>query len=293
MASLVANIGIVVTGGAVRLTARGWAARPGRGARTASLVPHGELGVHGVIEFGNRMLTLVLAAVAIATWVAVLRLPAGRRSLRGLATVLALGVPAQALLGGVTVLTDLNPWVVPATCCVSLPIIAVAVLLVRRVDERTAAGADGAAPGALLVQATYGDVWLVLYVGTVVTGSGPHAGDADSPRNGLDPATVSQVHADLVFLLRRLTVGDAARLRACGATAERAARRWLAAGGRAGAGRHRLRLQYFTDLPVVLVGLHVLGAALLDGSGTWAVLTIYDRGSSSQPDPPPTKWPTP
>jgi cytochrome c oxidase assembly protein subunit 15 len=118
---------------------------------------------------------------------------------------------------------------------------------------------------------------LVLYVGTVVTGSGPHAGDADSPRNGLTPSAVTQLHADLVFLLVGLTIGAWLALRAVGAPdrAQRAAR-WLlvleVAQGVVGF------TQYAADLPIVLVGMHMLGAALIAAATTWLVLGTRDRG---------------
>jgi cytochrome c oxidase assembly protein subunit 15 len=115
----------------------------------------------------------------------------------------------------------------------------------------------------------------VLYAGTVVTGSGPHAGDADAPRNGLDPAAMSQLHADLVLLLLGLTVGLVLALRALRATAGvlRAAQ-WLLgvelAQGLVGAA------QYATELPLVLVGAHLLGAAVLVAVATWALLSVRE-----------------
>ena len=125
----------MVTGGAVRLTASGLGCPTWPRCTDESFVTHGELGIHGAIEFGNRMLTFVLAVVAIATWVVAMRYRAAPPSLRRLATVLVLGVPAQAVLGGFTVLTDLNPWVVALHLLLSLAMVAVAVVLVRRVDE--------------------------------------------------------------------------------------------------------------------------------------------------------------
>ncbi len=120
--------------------------------------------------------------------------------------MIALGVPAQALIGGVTVLTDLNPWIVSFHLLVSMAMIGVCVLLldVLRGPARPAARRAAYAASAWAVFAAG---WLVLYVGTVVTGSGPHAGDLDSPRTGLDPLQVSQLHADAVFLFVGLTVG--------------------------------------------------------------------------------------
>jgi len=112
------------------------------------------------------------------------------------------------------VLTDLNPWVVSLHLVLSLAIVSLAVLFLHRLDHPPTPPATGVVP--TLAWAAYGVTWAVLYAGTVVTGSGPHAGDASSPRNGLDPLQVSQFHADLVFLLIGLTVGLWFALRATG-----------------------------------------------------------------------------
>ncbi len=278
VATLVANIVIVVTGGAVRLTGSGLGCPTWPRCTGTSYVVHGALGVHGLIEFSNRMLTFVLATVAIVTWVAAMRYQPRRSSIRRLATVLVVGIPAQALLGGATVLSDLNPWVVALHLLLSLALIGVSVVLVRRVDEEDRpAHATVPRPVVLLTRATFAAAWAVLYVGTVVTGSGPHAGDADSPRTGLNPASVSQLHADLVFLLVGLTVGTLVAFRAVGAP-ERAQRAavWLlaveSAQGLVGV------TQYATDLPIVLVAVHVLGAALTSAAVTWVLLGVRDRG---------------
>jgi len=112
----------------------------------------------------------------------------------------------------------------------------------------------------------------VLYVGTVVTGSGPHAGDLDSPRNGLDPVHVSQLHADVVFLFVGLTVGMVY-------AAPRAARRpVLVLLGLQLAQSLVGFVQYFTDLPIILVGIHLLGAALISAAMSWVVLRLHARG---------------
>lgn len=273
-ASLAANVGIVLTGGAVRLTGSGLGCPTWPRCTDQSFVPHGELGVHGVIEFGNRLLTLVLVAVAIGTWVAVRRLVPARPGSRRTATWLALGVPAQALLGGVTVLTDLNPWVVALHLMLSMLLIAWSVLLIRQL--RDVPGHAAAAPLALtwLVRGTYGLVWLVLYAGTVVTGSGPHAGDLTSPRNGLDPAAASQLHADLVFLLVGLTVGVLAAGWGVGAPRVARAAGWLL-GVELAQGAVGL-VQYATDLPLALVATHLLGASVLTAAATWLWLETED-----------------
>ena len=283
VASLVGNLAIVVTGGAVRLTGSGLGCPTWPRCTDRSFVPHGELGIHGVVEFGNRLLTFVLVAIAVATWLAARRHTPARRSLRRYASVLAVGIPAQAVLGGITVLTDLNPYVVSLHLLLSLAMIGVAVAFLRRIDE-----ADRPArptvprPVVTLARATFAVAWLVLYVGTIVTGSGPHAGDVDSPRTGLAPAAVAQLHADLVFLLVGLTIGVLAAFAAVGAPerAQRAAR-WLLgvelAQGLVGF------VQYATDLPIVLVGLHMLGAALVSACATWVLLGTRDRGLSRTP----------
>ncbi|MEJ7775163.1 MAG: COX15/CtaA family protein [Nocardioidaceae bacterium] len=279
IATLVANIVIVVTGSAVRLTGSGLGCPTWPRCTSQSFVVQDALGVHGVIEFGNRLLTFVLVAIAVATWAVALRHQPRRSSLRRIATVLAVGIPAQAVLGGVTVLTDLNPYVVALHLLLSLAMIGVAVVFLRRIDEEDRPPRP-TVPHAVVVltRVLFGVTWTVLYVGTVVTGSGPHAGDADSPRTGLRPAAVSQLHAELVFLLVGLTVGVLVAFSVTTAP-ERALRavRWLLgielAQGLVGF------VQYFTDLPIVLVGLHVLGAALVSACATWVLLGTRDRGS--------------
>jgi cytochrome c oxidase assembly protein subunit 15 len=270
-ATLVANITLVVTGGAVRLTASGLGCPTWPRCTDRSFTPHGELDLHSAIEFGNRMLTFVLAAIAIATFVAAWQ--SGRRELRTLALVLGLSIPAQAVIGGITVLTDLNPWVVSFHLLCSLAIIGLAVLFLRRIDHPHPGVSRG--PALTLAWLTFAAAWVVMYVGTVVTGSGPHAGDLDVDRNGLDPLQVSQLHADAVFLLIGLTVGLLFAVRAAGARggAQQAVVTLLAvelAQGTIGF------VQYFTDLPIVLVGFHLLGAGLISASVTWALIRVRE-----------------
>ena len=136
VASLVANIGIVVTGGVVRLTSSGMGCPTWPRCTEDSYVSHPELGIHGAIEFGNRLLTFVLIAVALLTFVAALRYRDGtgkRRDLRWLAAGMALGIPAQAVIGGISVWTQLNPFVVALHFIVSMVLIALSVWLIRKV----------------------------------------------------------------------------------------------------------------------------------------------------------------
>jgi heme a synthase len=268
-ATLVANCGLVVTGGAVRLTGSGLGCPTWPRCTDESFTPHGALDLHEAIEFGNRMLTFVLTAIAIATFAAAWA--TGRRDLRLLALLLGLGIPAQAIVGGITVLTDLNPWVVSFHLLSSLAIIGVAVLFLRRIDQPAPTPASG--PLVALAWLVFAAAWVVLYAGTVVTGSGPHAGDAESPRNGLDPLQVSQLHADAVFLFVGLTIGLLLAVRASGGTAEAERAVLVLLGVEVAQGTVGF-VQYFTDLPELLVGFHMLGAAMVSAAVTWVLLAV-------------------
>jgi cytochrome c oxidase assembly protein subunit 15 len=277
-ASLVVNIGIVVTGGIVRLTDSGLGCPTWPRCTDSSFTAHRAMGIHGAIEFGNRMLTFVLVVVAVATLVAAWR--SGRSSLRRLAVALLLGIPAQAVIGGISVLMDLDPWVVSAHLMVSMALIGLAVALLRRVDEGDGPAVPTVPDGARwLSLAVLAVGWAVLYVGTIVTGSGPHSGDNGARRNGLDPRDVSQLHADLVFLLVGLTVAVVVVLRTSAApvAAQRAASVLLAvelAQGLIGF------VQYATDLPEVLVAVHLLGASLVSAALAWLVVSTRERQAS-------------
>ena len=229
------------------------------------------------------MLTFVLTAIAVATFVSAWM--TGRRDLRLLALFLGLGIPAQAIVGGITVLTDLNPWVVSFHLLSSLAIIGLAVLFLRRIDQPAPEPARG--PAVVLAWVTFAAAWVVLYVGTVVTGSGPHAGDVDSPRNDLDPLQVSQLHADAVFLFVGLTIGLLLAVHAVGGTAE--AKRAVAVllGVELAQGTIGF-VQYFTDLPEVLVGFHMLGAALISAVVTWALLAVRSPAGATPRSASPT-----
>jgi cytochrome c oxidase assembly protein subunit 15 len=274
-ATLVANVALVVTGGAVRLTGSGLGCPTWPRCNGASFTPHGTIGPHQLIEFGNRTLTFVLVAIAVATFVAARQ--SGRRDLLRLSVVLGFAIPAQAVLGGVTVLTDLNPWVVSFHLLLSLAIVSVAVLFLHRLDHPPVPPARGVLPA--LAWTTYAVTWLVLYAGTVVTGSGPHAGDASSPRNGLDPLQLSQLHADLVFLLIGLTVGMWFALRAAGRDTRPVAALAAVEVLQAGIGF----VQYFAGLPVGVVMLHMLGAALVVATATWLLVSVLEPAQAREP----------
>ncbi|MFG3558776.1 heme A synthase [Micromonospora sp. NPDC047557] len=262
LASIIANVGIVVTGGAVRLTASGLGCPTWPRCTDDSYVTTPEMGVYGVIEFSNRMLTFAVGLIALATVLAVLAHRPRRRGVLTLAVAVFLGIPAQAVIGGITVLTNLNPWVVGLHFLASMAVIAAAYALWRRVDEPdTATVAVVPTPLRTLARVTTGVTVAVLVIGTWVTGSGPHAGDHGAARNGLDPESISQVHADGVFLLIGLSVALIFAFRAVGAArATRAAVVLLAV--ELGQGLIGF-VQYFTHVPAILVGAHMLGSCLV------------------------------
>lgn len=204
--SLVANIVIVGTGGAVRLTGSGLGCPTWPYCTDESLVATPEMGIHGVIEFGNRLLSPVLGIIALLTFLSVVRLWRTRRDLVVLSVVLGLGVVAQGVIGGITVLTQLRPDIVGAHFTVSAAIVAVATVYLRRVQRGR--------PGALAVPAWVrwttwllaGVIAVTVYVGVLTTGSGPHAGDDIADRNGLDSVLLQHVHSWPAYAAVALTV---------------------------------------------------------------------------------------
>ncbi|MEO6504653.1 MAG: COX15/CtaA family protein [Terrimesophilobacter sp.] len=186
----------VLSGAAVRLTGSGLGCPSFPECTPGSLVVTPEMGIHGVIEFGNRMVAVVLTLVCIVTFVLVVRLRRSRPELFWLALAIGLGIPAEAVIGGLSVLTGLNPYVVGLHFVVSIVLIALSTALLYRVYD-----APGPyrvfAPTALwrLALATAAAAALTIVLGIVTTGAGPHAGDATAPRNGLDPAVLEHLHS--------------------------------------------------------------------------------------------------
>ncbi|HEY2044831.1 MAG TPA: COX15/CtaA family protein, partial [Jatrophihabitans sp.] len=189
LASIVGNVVIVVTGGAVRLTGSGLGCPTWPSCTDQSLTPTKQYAIHGLIEFSNRQLTFVLGVIAGVTLVAAL-VQRRERALAGW----ALGIiPAQAVVGGISVKTDLNPWVVSLHFLISIGIIAVTVVLYHRLTASDT-GQPAANPVARWLADTLVAVTaVVLVAGTVVTGAGPHPGDKNASgkvhRNGLNVAS--------------------------------------------------------------------------------------------------------
>ncbi|MEV8215560.1 COX15/CtaA family protein [Leifsonia sp. NPDC077715] len=270
---LVGQVILVGTGGLVRLTASGLGCPTWPKCTADSLVNTPEMGVHGIIEFGNRVLSVLLGLVAIVAFLAILRLRKQRPDLFWLTLIAGLGIPAQAVVGGLSVLSGLNPYVVGLHFVVSIVLVALCTAFVFRLS--TVPGPRvRAVPGwfAGIAHLTSGFVALTILVGILTTGSGPHAGDAHAPRNGLNSEILQHVHAIPAYVTFALTV-----VLVIGSFRYRTTRVQLFT---------RLLLavelvqiavgliQANTGLPGILVGVHMMLAALLASAMTAVVLSL-------------------
>lgn len=271
-ASLVVQIGIVGTGGAVRLTGSGLGCPTWPRCTPDTYVVQPELGIHGLIEFGNRLLTFVLAGVAIAAVLAVLNLRRSRPDLFRLAIVLAAGIPAQAALGGLTVLTGLNPWLVGAHFVVSAALVSVATIFVFRTYDTGGWIRNSPRLVTGLAWATAATATVAVLLGVVTTGAGPHAGDAATPRNGLDVEMLQHVHSYPAYVMFALTLLLVAATRRAGLERLRTAALSLLALGvlQIVVGVAQARL----GVPPLLVGTHMLLACGVIAAATTVVLAV-------------------
>ncbi|MFC8924029.1 heme A synthase [Cellulosimicrobium sp. NPDC057127] len=278
VANLVAQIGIIVTGGAVRLTGSGlgcstWPqCHPGQ----FSAEFHPATTYHEFVEFGNRTLTGVLGVVAVLALLLVWTDRSRVLSYRLLGAVPLLGVAAQAVIGGVIVLLHLHPGWVSLHFLVSAALVAVSLLLLHRSGE-----GDGP-PVPTVDRATRATAWVlaaltaaVVTLGVITTGAGPHSGDDEvGYRLAVDPAAMSKLHAWAVWVFVAVLVLYLVRVRRASPVVRRAAWLLLAITLAQGAVGY---VQYFTGLPALLVGLHMLGSALLVAGTARAVLTTRTR----------------
>jgi len=280
VANLVAQMGIIVTGGAVRLTGSGLGCSTWPQCEPGQFTPvlHEATTWHPLIEFGNRTLTGVVGVVALAVALLVVTDVRRSRSFRWLGALPLVGVAIQALIGGATVLLHLHPAVVGIHMLVSLALVAVSTLLLFRSGEGDGPPVRLVAPRVRATGQALAAVAVVLLVlGVVVTGSGPHGGDEDvAYRFAVDPVAVAKAHAAAVWAFVALVVVLLVGLARTGGPdrARRAAVVLLVvtlAQGLVG------YVQYFTGLPELLVGVHMLGAALLTAAVTWSVLTLRER----------------
>ena len=250
---------LVVTGGAVRLTGSGLGCPTWPQCTPGSYtpIPHQAEGqLHAWIEFGNRLLTFALFFAAIATIIAVYR--SHRRDLRFLAITQLLGILAQGVLGGITVLTKLNPLAVASHFILSIFLIAAATSLQSR---RKNPHVRTSSSHVTISQYSIVHIFLafvVIVVGTLVTGSGPHAGDIQAPRLRFNIQHIAYLHGGLVAVLLLITIAFYLHHDHRYET-----KRWLAifcilalAQGAIG------YIQYIKGVPELLVGTHLLGSSL-------------------------------
>ena len=273
---LFAQAAIVVTGGAVRLTGSGLGCPTWPECTPGSYTPKPyqvEEQVKVWIEFGNRLLTFVLVLVAILVLISVLA--GGRKDLRGLALGQVLGIVGQGILGGITVLTGLHPATVAAHFLLSIVLIAGATSL----RAQRFGGLEKLEPEPLVKKIATAHIlvsFVVLFIGTLVTGSGPHAGDATAERFPFDLRTMAWIHADSVIALFGITFG------------------FFVARGVSDQTKNRLKIflaialgqgligyvQWFNDLPELLVGMHLAGSTLV-WIASWRVwLSVTKRMDS-------------
>ncbi len=268
-ASIIGNSLLVVTGAIVRLTGSGLGCPTWPRCTDGSFVSTPEMGLHGVIEFGNRLLTFVLIAIAIGTlltaWLQRNR-TAWDPKIKLLATLMALGIPVQGVIGGITVLTDLTWYIVAAHLLVSVALLCLAVVLLRR--AKVSAVRDATPSLRRVALAVFALAWLAVLLGTVVTGSGPHSGSAAVARTGFDVETTAKMHAWVVWLLVIGTGYLVVKLRS------RAAIALLVAELSQGVIGY---VQYFTGVPIVLVAMHMLGITVVMALATNLMLSVRPR----------------
>lgn len=288
-ASFISQVLIVITGGAVRLTASGLGCDQWPQCTPGKFVTTPEQGIHGAIEFGNRTLTFVLIIIAVATLITVWRQRPVRKDLRVLVLIPFVGIIMQAIIGGVSVLLRLNPWVVGFHFVVSAGLVAATAVLVERVHTGDAPRrwlVVGPVRTCALVTAALAAITICL--GIVATGAGPHAGDAQAPRNGLSVLDTYRVHALASYLLLAATIVSVVLVR-----------RSLKSG--LGTGRLYQSLVWLLGIeivqaavgitqanlgvPALLVGIHMGLAVLLAGTTAVMVtrLRISDLPTSGSP----------
>jgi heme a synthase len=279
--SLVSEILIVVTGGVVRLTGSGLGCTDWPECTAGHLTTTPAQGIHGAIEFGNRMLTGVLIIIAVATLLAVMG--AGLKAAKRMAWILIVGIAVQAVVGGVTVWIKLIPWLVGVHFVLSAIMIVLSTLLVWRVYQPKPAKVAPLAYRLARPQAALGA--LVVFIGVLTTGSGPHAGDANSVRNGLSFEIVEKYHSVPAYLLLLIEVTVfISLLKARGAAhynrlATNVSTGLLAA-TLAQATLGIVQSYLVTPaVPALLVGFHMFGAAVLISALTFSYLSL--RGAKA------------
>lgn len=271
--NLAAQVGIVGTGGLVRLTGSGLGCPEWPSCTEDSLVNTPEMGIHGLIEFGNRLLTFLLLAICVAQLVVLWRLRRERRTEWRLALGLVAGIPIQAVIGGISVWTDLNPYVVGLHFVASAVMVVMAALLLLRVrDEGTLPRRRDVDALSLAIAVSTS---VVLILGVLTTGSGPHAGDANAPRNGLNSELLQHFHSWPAYITVALVAS------AWFVSSGRARHAWtfvlVGFGVQIGIGIWQSR----TGLPIELVAIHLVLSMVVIAIVTRAIYVRATSGSSA------------
>ena len=273
--SFIAEVTIIGTGGAVRLTGSGLGCPTWPTCTPESLVPTQEMGIHGLIEFGNRTMTGLVGIIAAIVLVLVLKLRHERRDLYVLAVVVLGGVAAQAIVGGITVLTGLNPFIVGFHYVSSLALVCVtAAFLVRMSQPGGPRTLVVARWHAVLVHVTTFAMALTIAFGVLTTGAGPHSGDADAGRNGFNAELLEHVHAWPGYALFGLTIALVVAAWRARAAAPELLRWTVVLLGvelvQIAVGLYQAR----NGLPELAVGVHMVLAALAAATMTVVVLHL-------------------
>jgi cytochrome c oxidase assembly protein subunit 15 len=271
--NLAAQTTLVGTGGAVRLTGSGLGCPTWPRCTAESFVSTPEMGIHGVIEFGNRTLFFVLQIIAIFALLFVLKYRKQRRDLFILTVIPACSVLFQAVVGGITVLSGLNPYVVGLHFVLSIVLVVLAAVLVFRVYNGN--GARVRSVPVWLAATTHAASFFVavtIVVGILTTGSGPHAGDKGAARNGLDPELLQHVHSWPAYITLALSLVIVAAAWLLPVPSLRFPSAFLLAveGVQIVVGVAQSRM----GLPEILVGLHMVLACVLAAAMTVTVLNL-------------------
>ncbi len=276
--TLVTQILIVGTGGAVRLTGSGLGCPTWPLCTDASLIATPEMGIHGGIEFGNRLLSIIVGIVAVALVIVLLRLRERRDLFVPAVAILALTV-LQGFVGGISVRVRLDPAVVGLHFLTSVVLVALATVVVFRVHHGRRG--DLVVPGwyAGTVHLTSAAVAVTVVVGVLTTGSGPHAGDDAASRNGLDSELLQHVHSWPAYVTLGLTLVLVLVAVARRYTTVRpyAIALLVIEGAQIFVGLIQAR----TGLPPLLVGIHMVLACVLVAVMTATVLALRRPAQAS------------
>ena len=271
---------LVLTGGAVRLTGSGLGCPTWPECTPGSYTPvpyQAEGQLHAWIEFGNRLLTFALLISALVAVIYVLK--SGRKDLRSLAAGQVLGIIGQGVLGGITVLTDLHPLPVAGHLLLSMFLIAGATSIYSR---RHAPQVKVAAPTktvSVISQLHLAITFIVLILGTLVTGSGPHAGDEKAQRFGFDIRTVAIMHADAVIFLVGITLALLVAASIAQSTKKAIYIFFVITLAQGAIGY----TQYLTGIPEALVAAHLAGATIF-WIAAWRIRLSVVRTSQQERD---------